>query len=213
MGSGAAGGMAAYQLAMAGIKVLVLEAGRMLDHRKEYRTMEWPYASPRRQRLPPDHRAIAVAEYNFLDRPYGDNPAFAKYKKLASYAGNSFTRNWVVNEKEHPTTGTPYSWVRARVLGGKTNFWGRVAIRYGPLQFQAASRDGFDIDWPFGYEELKPYYDKVDVLLGRLGDEGRAWTRCRTASTSARTSSTASRSTSRTRSRRWAGSTSPAARV
>jgi len=169
VGSGAAGGMAAYQLAMAGIKVLVLEAGRMVDHRKEYRTMEWPYASPRRSRLPPDHRALAVAEYNFLDRPYGDNPAFAKYKKLASYAGNSFTRNWVVNEKEHPTTGTPYSWVRARVLGGKTNFWGRVAIRYGPLQFQAASRDGFDVDWPFGYEEVKPYYDKVDVLLGVSG--------------------------------------------
>jgi choline dehydrogenase-like flavoprotein len=169
VGSGAAGGMAAYQLAMAGIKVLVLEAGRMLDHRKEYRTMEWPYASPRRQRLPPDHRALAAAEYNFLDRPYGDNPAFAKYKKLASYAGNSYTRNWVVNEKDHPTTGTPYSWVRARVLGGKTNFWGRVAIRYGPLQFQAASRDGFDVDWPFGYEELKPYYDKVDVLLGVSG--------------------------------------------
>jgi len=169
VGSGAAGGMAAYQLAMAGIKVLVLEAGRMVDHRKEYRTMEWPYASPRRHRLPPDQRALAVAEYNFLDRPYGNDPAFAKVKKLASYAGNSFTRNWVVDEKQHPTTGTPYSWVRARVLGGKTNFWGRVAIRYGPLQFQAASRDGFDIDWPFGYEELKPYYDKVDVLLGVSG--------------------------------------------
>ena len=169
VGSGAAGGMAAYQLAMAGIKVLVLEAGRMVDHRKEYRTMEWPYASPRRHRLPPDQRALAVAEYNFLDRPYGDNPAFAPYKKLASYAGNSFTRNWVVDEKQHPTTGTPYSWVRARVLGGKTNFWGRVAIRYGPLQFKAASLDGFDVDWPFGYEELKPYYDKVDVLLGVSG--------------------------------------------
>ena len=100
VGSGAAGGMAAFQLATAGIKVLMLEAGRMLDHKKEYRTMEWPYASPRRSRLPPDHRALAVAEYNFLDRPYGDNPAFAKYKKLASYGGNSFTRNWVVNEKE-----------------------------------------------------------------------------------------------------------------
>jgi choline dehydrogenase-like flavoprotein len=169
VGSGAAGGMAAYQLATAGIKVLVLEAGRMLDHRKEYRTMEWPYASPRRHRLPPDQRALAVAEYNFLDRPYGNDPAFAKHKKLASYAGNTFTRNWVVDEKQHPTTGTPYSWVRARVLGGKTNFWGRVAIRYGPLQFQAASRDGFDVDWPFGYEELKPYYDKVDVLLGVSG--------------------------------------------
>ena len=169
VGTGAAGGMASYQLAMAGLKVLALEAGRMVDHRKEYRTMEWPYSSPRRHRLPPDNRALAVAEYNFLDRPYGDNPVFAPYKKLASYAGNSFTRNWVVDEKEHPTTGTPYSWVRARVLGGKTNFWGRVAIRYGPLQFKAASLDGFDIDWPFGYEELKPYYDKVDVLLGVSG--------------------------------------------
>ena len=131
--------------------------------------MEWPYSSPRRSRLPPGERSLAVAEYNFLDRPYGNNPEFAPYKKLASYAANSFTRNWVVNEKEHPTTGTPYSWVRARVLGGKTNFWGRVAIRYGPLQFQAASRDGFDVDWPIGYEDVKPYYDKVDVLLGVSG--------------------------------------------
>ncbi|CAN5821814.1 GMC family oxidoreductase [soil metagenome] len=169
VGSGAAGGMAAFQLATAGIKVLLLEAGRMIDTQKEYRTMEWPYASPRRQRLPPDERAIGVAEYNFLDRPYGNNPAFDKYKKLASYASNTFTRNWVVNEKEHPTTGTPFAGVRARVLGGRTNFWGRGALRYGPLEFNAASRDGFDVDWPITYDDVKPYYDKVDVLLGCSG--------------------------------------------
>src|SRR5216117_2126055 len=63
VGSGAAGGMAAYQLATVGVKVLMLEAGRMLDYPKEYRTMEWPYQSMRRSRLPPDHRPIAVAEY------------------------------------------------------------------------------------------------------------------------------------------------------
>src|SRR6185503_12500519 len=142
VGSGAAGGMAAYQLAMSGVKVLMLEAGRMLDHRKEYRTMEWPYSSPRRGRLPPDMRAINVAEYNFIDRPYGDNPAFAKYKKLASYAGNTHTRNWVVD--------------------GKTNFWGRGALRYGPMQFKAASLDGYDVDWPISYDDVKPYYDNVD---------------------------------------------------
>src|SRR5919197_5194744 len=73
VGSGAAGGMAAFQLATAGVKVLMLEAGRMLDHRREYRTMEWPYQSLRRSRVPPDHRPIAVAEYSFLDRPYGNN--------------------------------------------------------------------------------------------------------------------------------------------
>jgi choline dehydrogenase-like flavoprotein len=169
VGSGAAGGMAAFQLATAGIKVLMLEAGRMLDHKAEYRTMEWPYASPRRGRLPVDHRPIAVAEYNFLDRPYAANPQMAKYPKVTSYAGNTFTRNWVVNEKEHPTTGTPYSWVRARVLGGKTNFWGRGALRYGPMQFDAARLDGYDVDWPIRYGEVSPYYDKVDVLLGCSG--------------------------------------------
>ena len=169
VGSGAAGGMASYQLAMAGLKVLCLEAGRMIDHRREYRTMEWAYSSKRRSRLPPEMRALSVAEYNFLDRPYADDPSFANKKKVSSYAGNTFTRNWVVNEKEHPTTGTPYSWVRARILGGKTNFWGRVAIRYGPLQFKAASHDGFDVDWPISYEDVAPYYDKVDVLLGVSG--------------------------------------------
>jgi len=169
VGSGAAGGMAAFQLATAGIKVLLLEAGRMIDTKKEYRTMEWPYASMRRGRLPTEERAIGVAEYNFLDRPYGNNPAFDKYKKLNSYAGNTFTRNWVVNEKEQPTTGTPYAGVRARILGGRTNFWGRGALRYGPLEFNAASRDGYDVDWPISYDDVKPYYDKVDVLLGCSG--------------------------------------------
>ena len=169
VGSGAAGGMAAFQLATAGIKVLMLEAGRMLDTRKEYRTMEWPYQSLRRSRLPPEERAINVAEYNFLDRPYGANPQMAKYAKVTSYAANTFTRNWVVNEKEHPTTGTTYSWVRARVLGGKTNFWGRGALRYGPMQFDAARLDGYDVDWPIRYSEVGPYYDKVDVLLGCSG--------------------------------------------
>ena len=169
VGSGAAGGMASFQLAMAGVKVLMLEAGRLIDEKTEYRTMEWPYASMRRHRLPPGERPIAVAEYNFVDRPYGANRLYEKSQKVLSYAGNSFTRNWVVDERQHPTTGTPYAWVRARVLGGKTNFWGRGALRYGPLQFNAASRDGFDVDWPISYEDVKPYYDKVDVLLGCAG--------------------------------------------
>src|SRR6266516_4595362 len=112
VGSGADGGMAAYQLAMAGVKVLLLEAGRMIDVKTEYRTMEWPYASMRRNRLPPGERPIAVAEYNFLDRPYGNNPAYGPSAKVTSYAANRFTRNWVVDERQHPTTGKPYAWER-----------------------------------------------------------------------------------------------------
>src|SRR2546423_14482600 len=70
VGSGAAGGMAAFQLAMAGVKVLLLEAGRMIDVRTEYRTMEWPYASMRRNPLPPGEPPLGVAEYRFFRPPY-----------------------------------------------------------------------------------------------------------------------------------------------
>ena len=169
VGSGAAGGMAAFQLATAGIKVLMLEAGRLIDPSREYRTMEWPYASPRRGRLPVGEHALNVAEYNMIDRPYGTAGPFEKYRKLLSYSGNTFTRSWLVNEKENPTTGTRYAWVRARALGGKTNLWGRVALRLSDYDFKAASRDGFGDDWPISYADISPYYDKVDTLLGISG--------------------------------------------
>lgn len=169
VGSGAAGGMAAFQLATAGVKVLLLEAGRMLDPTREYRTMEWPYASLRRGRLPADEYALGAAEYNMIDRPYGTAARFEKYRKLLSYSGNTFTRNWLVDEKQHPTTGTRYAFVRARVLGGKTNLWGRVALRMSDYDFKAASRDGFGDDWPIAYADVAPYYDKVDTLLGISG--------------------------------------------
>jgi len=169
VGSGAAGGMAAFQLATAGVKVLLLEAGRMLDPAREYRTMEWPYASMRRGRLPTDEYALGAAEYNMIDRPYGTAGKFEKYRKLLSYSGNTFTHNWLVDEKQNPTTGTRYAWVRARVLGGKTNLWGRVSLRLSDYDLKAASRDGFGDDWPISYADLSPYYDKVDTLLGISG--------------------------------------------
>jgi choline dehydrogenase-like flavoprotein len=169
VGSGAAGGMAAFQLATAGAKVLLLEAGRMISPSGEYRTMEWPYASMRRGRLPADEYAIGAAEYNMIDRPYGTAAQFEKYRKLLSYSGNTFTHNWLVDEKQNPTTGTRYAWVRARVLGGKTNLWGRVALRMSDFDFKAASRDGFGDDWPIAYADIAPYYDRVDTLLGISG--------------------------------------------
>jgi choline dehydrogenase-like flavoprotein len=169
VGSGAAGGMAAFQLATAGIKVLLLEAGRLINPTAEYRTMEWPYASLRRGRLPADEYALGAAEYNMLDRPYGTAGRFEKYRKLLSYSGNTFTHNWLVDEKQNPTTGTRYAWVRARILGGKTNLWGRVALRMSDFDFKAASRDGFGDDWPISYSDIAPYYDRVDTLLGISG--------------------------------------------
>ncbi|WP_291983778.1 GMC family oxidoreductase [Luteitalea sp.] len=169
VGSGAAGGMAAFQLAMAGVKVLLLEAGRMLDPQKEYKTMEWPYKDMRRHRLPVGEFALSAAEYRTLDRPYGLTPEMQKYKKVMAYSGNHFTKDWIADEKENPITGTPYAWVRARVLGGKTNLWGRVSLRFSELDLKAKSHDGFGEDWPIGYADISPYYDKVDTLLGISG--------------------------------------------
>jgi choline dehydrogenase-like flavoprotein len=169
VGSGAAGGMAGYVLAQAGLKVLMLEAGRALDPFKEFKTMEWPYATPERGGLPPTEHAMAAAEYRMVDRPYGTAKVYEKYKKLYSYGGNPYSTHSVVNEREHPFTGTPYAWVRARVLGGKTNIWGRVALRLSDYDFKAKSHDGQGDDWPIGYADVAPYYDRVDRLLGISG--------------------------------------------
>jgi choline dehydrogenase-like flavoprotein len=171
VGSGAAGGMAAYQLATAGIKVLLLEAGKSIDPdgHKTFKTMEWPYETERRGRLEPYAHSLNVAEYNMLDRPYGLAKEMQQFKTVYSYSGNRYATHAVVNEKEHPYTGTPYAWVRARVLGGKTLMWGRVSLRLSDLDFKAASRDGHGTDWPIGYSDIAPYYDKVDTLLGITG--------------------------------------------
>ena len=169
VGSGAAGGMAGYQLATAGLKVLMLEAGRALDPFKEFKTMEWPYASPERGELPATEHSLTPAEYRMTDRPYGTAKPFEKYKTVFSYSANRFTKHSVVDERQHPYTGSPYAWVRARLLGGKTNMWGRVALRLSDYDFKAGSRDGFGDDWPIGYADVAPYYDRVDRLLGISG--------------------------------------------
>lgn len=170
VGSGAAGGMAGFQLATAGLKVLMLEAGRRMDPFKEFQTMEWPYATPERGTLPASEHSLTAAEYRMVDRPYGTGKAFAKYKTVFSYSGNRYSKHSVVDERQHPYTGTPYAWVRARVLGGKTNMWGRVALRLSDYDFKARSRDGMGDDWPIGYADVAPYYDKVDRLLGISGN-------------------------------------------
>src|SRR3984893_12236343 len=168
IGSGAAGGMAAHVLTTHGMKVLMLEAGKKLPIDQELRSMQWPYDHPRRGKLPPDHHALTYDEYTIRNPPYG--PGFEKYKNLHSYVGNSdYVKNIVVDERENPYTGTNYAWVRARCLGGKTNIWGRLALRLSDYDFKAKSRDGYGEDWPVGYSDIAPYYDKVDLYLGITG--------------------------------------------
>ena len=63
-----------------------------------------------------------------------------------------------------------FDWWRARMLGGRTNHWGRISLRNGPYDFKPRSRDGLGFDWPLSYEDVAPYYDKVEMLVGVYGD-------------------------------------------
>jgi choline dehydrogenase-like flavoprotein len=170
VGSGAAGGMAAHVLTSHGLKVLLLEAGKYQDTGKILHSMEWPYDNPNRGKMPPGYHALTLNEYTIRNPPYAQN---SPYPKVTSYVqgwgGSDYSKTLVVDEKQNPYSGTDYAWVRARVVGGKTTIWGRLALRLSDFDFKAASRDGFGMDWPISYADLSPYYDRVDQYLGISG--------------------------------------------
>ncbi len=170
VGSGAAGGMAAYVLTNHGLDVLLLEAGKRLNVEEELRSMEWPWEHPRRGKMPPSYGAVSMNEYAVREPPYTKGTPFEKVFSYLQNSGSSdYSKNLLVDEKDHPFTGTRYAWVRARVLGGKTNLWGRLALRMSDNEFKGKSHDGHGEDWPISYADVGPYYDRVDRLLGISG--------------------------------------------
>jgi len=143
VGSGAGGGMAAYTLSKAGLSVALIEAGPMYDPKKNVTQLKWPWESPRRG-----------ASTKF--RPFGDFDA--------CYWG------WQIDGEPYThAEGTKWDWWRARMLGGRTNHWGRISLRFGPKDFKRKSIDGLGDDWPISYDDIKPYYDRVDQLIGVFG--------------------------------------------
>jgi choline dehydrogenase-like flavoprotein len=170
IGSGAAGGMAAHVLTSQGMDVLMLEAGKKLDMEAQLKSMQWPYDHPRRGQMPYDRHAINFNEYTVRKPPYGTGSPYAKvHSYVQGWNGTDYSKEFVVDEKENPYTGKPYAWVRARLLGGKTSIWGRLALRLSDLDFKAKSHDGYGEDWPISYADIAPYYDKVDLYLGIAG--------------------------------------------
>ena len=171
VGSGAAGGMAAYVLTAQGLNVLLLEAGKQIDTTSVLKSMEWPYDHPRRGDMPAKYHALTLNEYNVRIPPYAtkDSPAEKVFSYVQSWTGSDYNTALVVNEKDHPYTGSNYAWVRARCLGGKTNIWGRLALRLSDYDFKGKTHDGYGEDWPLSYADIEPYYDKVDLLLGISG--------------------------------------------
>ena len=143
VGSGAGGGMAAYVLTKAGATVVMLEAGRKWFASHDTKMMVPSYATP--------HRGAPIH-----GRPFGEFDACDGGWEID---GEPYTR----------ASGTKFDWWRGRMLGGRTNHWGRISLRFGPEDFRGKTLDGLGDDWPIGYDDVKPYYDNVDRLIGLYG--------------------------------------------
>ncbi len=170
VGSGAAGGMAAHVLTQHGFKVLLLEAGKNQDTGKILHSMEWPYDHPRRGKMPSDYHALTKNEYTIRQSPYAQGSPYSKVQNyIQNGTGSDYSKTLMVDEKQHPYTGTRYAWVRARTVGGKTTIWGRLALRLSDYDFKAKDRDGYGENWPISYSDIEPYYDRVDEYLGISG--------------------------------------------
>jgi choline dehydrogenase-like flavoprotein len=158
VGSGAAGGISAYVLALGGAKVLMLEAGRNYDPMEETPMFKTPQEAPLRGVGTPD-------------KPFGffDATVDGGWKvPNEPYRVRTFPQD---DGKWHDggDKDKNFMWWRARMLGGRTNHWGRISLRMGPYDFKPRERDGLGIDWPISYEDLAPYYDKTEALIGVYG--------------------------------------------
>jgi choline dehydrogenase-like flavoprotein len=144
IGTGAGGGMAIRTLCAAGLKVCALNAGRKLDPPKDFQYHRMPWDMP--------FRGFGSAQQQAQSIGYMDN-------------------EYVPNVWEHDLAysvapGTSWTWPRCFAVGGKTNFWGRSSARFAEIDFKAASRDGLDVDWPVSYDDIAPYYSRVEQMIG-----------------------------------------------
>jgi choline dehydrogenase-like flavoprotein len=143
VGSGAGGGMAAYVLTQAGARVVMLEAGGEWYASKDAKMLYPDYLSPRRGG---STRARQFGEFD---------------------AGDG---GWELDGEPYTSgTGSTFRWFRTRMLGGRTNHWGRYSLRFGPDDFKSKTKDGLGDDWPISYDDVAPYYDKVERLIGIFG--------------------------------------------
>lgn len=147
IGSGASGGTAAKVLTEGGLNVVLLEAGGPVDPSKDFKEHVWPYELP--------HRGIGKG---------GEHRGELNDEFIAP---NGF---WEIEGEPYTAApGSRFRWFRSRIVGGRTNHWGRIALRFAPVDFRARSTDGMGDDWPISYDDLAPYYDKVESFIGVFG--------------------------------------------
>src|SRR5205823_1350167 len=147
IGSGAAGGTAAKILTERGLNVVMLEAGPPVNPEKDFKMFAWPYDLP--------HRGAGVGG---LQR---------------GIVGDEFMAPngaWTIEGEPYTSApGSNFMWFRSRIVGGRTNHWGRIALRFAKVDFKPRSTDGMGDDWPISYEDVAPYYDKIESYIGVFG--------------------------------------------
>lgn len=153
IGSGISGGWSAKELCEKGLKTLVLERGRNVEHIKDYPTTNmYPWEFEHRNELPYDLQK--------------ENPIVNR-----CYAFHEDAAHFFVKDEEHPYVQTkPFDWIRGYQVGGKSLLWARQTQRWSDFDFEGPLRDGFVVDWPIRYSDLKPWYDYVERFAGIAGD-------------------------------------------
>ena len=154
IGTGISGGWAAKELCESGLKTLVLERGKMVRHIQDYPTMHmdpWDFK----------HRdGILKAE---LDR----QPKQGR----TGYIMQPDRKHWFVDDLKHPYNEKKrFDWVRGYHVGGRSIMWGRQSYRFSEMDFEANSKDGYGVDWPIRYNDIAPWYDKVEQYIGVSGE-------------------------------------------
>jgi choline dehydrogenase-like flavoprotein len=154
IGSGISGGWAAKELCGKGLKTLVLERGRDVQHIKDYPTATkglWEF---------PHHGSMSFSDSE-------KNPVVQR-----CYAYNETSAHFFVKDSEHPyVQEKPFDWIRGYQVGGKSLLWARQTQRWSPFDFEGPARDGFAVDWPIRYNDLAPWYSHVETFAGISGNK------------------------------------------
>jgi len=154
IGSGISGGWSAKELCERGLKTLVLERGRDVQHIKDYPTTNmYPWEFEHRNEIP----------YKIQQ----ENPIVNR-----CYAFHEDAAHFFVKDQEHPyIQEKPFDWIRGYQVGGKSLLWARQTQRWSDFDFEGPARDGFAVDWPIRYADLKPWYDHVERFAGIAGNK------------------------------------------
>lgn len=153
IGSGISGGWAAKELCEKGLKTLVLERGRIVEHVKDYPTMN---------NDPWDHELRGAIGPEEQEKH--------KYAMRAGFVGKD-TEHFFANDQENPYTEIkPFLWIRGHQMGGRSLLWGKQCYRWSDLDFEANLTDGYGVDWPIRYGDIEPWYEYVEKFAGISGE-------------------------------------------